>query len=167
MSEIRNREFLLYIRFFAVSFSCFFFSFSKSSAKKNREFRLYICFFAASFSCFSFSLPSLHQIRNRDFFLYICFFAASFYFAFYFFSHETKFHSSNSSILCQLQLPSPQLHLTRVLLYHIHVETTLYTALPGDDDDNDGATETEQMELGEGQQGRMKKTPIHNIICCA
>ena len=31
------------------------------------------------------------------------------------FCHETKFHSSNSSMLCQLQLPSPQLHLTTMM----------------------------------------------------
>ena len=30
-------------------------------------------------------------------------------------SHETKFHSSNSSMLCQLQLSSPQLHLTTMM----------------------------------------------------
>ena len=28
---------------------------------------------------------------------------------------ETKFHSSNSSMLCQMQLPSPQLHLTTMM----------------------------------------------------
>ena len=31
------------------------------------------------------------------------------------FCHETKFHSSNPSMLCQLQLPSPQLHLTTMM----------------------------------------------------
>ena len=31
------------------------------------------------------------------------------------FCHETKFHSGNSSMLCQLQLPSPQLHLTTMM----------------------------------------------------
>ena len=46
---------------------------------RNREFRLYICFFAASFSCFSFSFPSPQQIRNREFRLFICFFVASLY----------------------------------------------------------------------------------------
>ena len=31
------------------------------------------------------------------------------------FCHETKFNSSNSSMLSQLQLPSPQLHLTTMM----------------------------------------------------
>ena len=56
--------------------------------------------------------PSPQQIRNREFRLYICFFAASFYcFSFSFAMRP----SSNSSMLCQLQLPSPQLHLTTMM----------------------------------------------------
>ena len=77
----------------------------------RRAFRLYICFFATSFSCFFFSSPSSQQIRNRGFRLYICFFIL----LFLLFCHETKFHSSNSSMLCQLQLPSSQLHLTTMI----------------------------------------------------
>ena len=56
---------------------------------------------------------------------------------------ETKFDSTNSSMLCQLRLPSPQLHLTTMM---------------------SNRRATEQMELGEGQQGRMKNTPIHVLF---
>ena len=57
------------------------------------------------------------------------------------FCHETKFHSSNSSMLCQLQLPSPQLHLTTMM----------------EQQKSNGA-------LGEGQQGIMKNTPIYVLF---
>ena len=77
---------------------------------RNREF--YICFFATSFSCFSFSFPSPQQIRNASLYLLLCGF---FLLLFLLFCHETKFHISNSSMLCQLQLPSSQLHLTTMM----------------------------------------------------
>ena len=77
---------------------------------RNREF--YICFFAISFSCLSFSFPSPQQIRNSSLYLLLCGF---FLLLFLLFCHETKFHISNSSMLCQLQLPSPQLHLTTMM----------------------------------------------------
>ena len=82
------------------------------------------------FFLLSFSFPSPQQIRNWEFRFYIRFFTAS---SFWLFLLFFKFHSSNSSIFCQLQLPSPQLHLTCMLFYHIHVGETIYTALPRDD----------------------------------
>ena len=50
-----------------------------------------------------------------------------------------------------MQLPSPQLHFTCVLFHHIHVRETIYTALPRDVDDNDGATEANGAD---GTSGR-------------
>ena len=126
MSEIRNREFRLYICFFAAFFLlCLFIS--KPLANKKSWISLsYNCFFAATLFCFPFSFamrPSFTVVIRQ------------------------------CSANC-MQLPSPQLHLTCVLLYHIHVGKTIYTALPREDDDNDGATEEQQSRWNLGKANR-------------
>ena len=81
------------------------------------------------FSCFSF--PNLRQMKNREFLFHItCFFAASFFCFPFSFAMRPSFTVviRQCSVNC-MQLPSPQLHLTCVLLYHIHIGETIYTAL--------------------------------------
>ena len=94
---------------------CLFFSMF-SANKKSGISLSYNCLFAATLFCFPFSFA----MRSS-------------------FTVVIRQCSANC-----MQLPSPQLHLTCVLLYHIHVGETIYTALPRDDDDNDGATEEQQ-----------------------
>ena len=56
-----------------------------------------------------FSKPSSNKKSGiSSLYLLLCGF---FLLLFFLFCHETKFHSNNSSMFCQLQLPSPQLHL--------------------------------------------------------
>ena len=72
------------------------------------------------------------------------------------FCHETKFHTvviRQCSANC-MQLPSPQLNLPCVLLYPIHVGETIYTALPREDYDNDGATEEQHSRWNLGKVNR-------------
>ena len=91
--------------------------FSKPSAnKKSGIFLSYNCFFAATLFCFPFSFAMRPS-----------------------FTVVIRQCSANC-----MQLLSPQLHLTCVLLYHIHVGETIYTARPREYDDNDGATEEQQ-----------------------
>ena len=60
-----------------------------------------------------FSKPSANKKSGiSSLYLLLCGF---FLLLFLLFCHENKFHSSNSSMLCQLQLPSPQLHLTTMM----------------------------------------------------
>ena len=91
---------------------------------RNREFRLlYLLLCGFFFSCFAFSFPNLRQIRNREFLFHItCLFAASFFCFSFSFAMRPSFTVviRQCSVNC-MQLPSPQLHLTCVLLYHIHV----------------------------------------------
>ena len=119
---------------------------------RNREFRLYICFFAAFFL----ALPFLFQALSNFSFIYLLL-CGFFFLLSILFCHDTKLHSSNLSMLCQLHASankSPQLHLTCVLLYHLHVGETIYTALSRDDDDNDGATEEQQSRWNLGKVNR-------------
>ena len=114
--------------------------------KKSGISSLYLLLCGFFFSCFAFSFPNLRQIRNREFLFHItCFFAASFYcFPFSFAMRLSFTVVIRQCFINCMQLPSPQLHLTCVLLYHIHVGETIYTALPREYDDNDGATEEQQ-----------------------
>ena len=60
-----------------------------------------------------FSKPSANKKSGiSSLYLLLCGF---FLLLFLLFCHETKFHSSNSPMLCQLQLPSPQLDLTTMM----------------------------------------------------
>ena len=86
---------------------------------------------------------------------YNCLFAATLFCFLFFFAMRPSFTVviRQCSANC-MQLPSPQLHLTCVLLYHIHVGETIYTALPREDDDNDGATEEQQSRWNLGKVNR-------------
>ena len=70
----------------------------------------------ASFLAFpSLSKPSANKKSGiSSLYLLLCGFS---FWLFLLFQHETKFHSSNSSMFHQLQLPSPQLHLTCAMCY--------------------------------------------------
>ena len=108
-------------------FSCFAFSFLKFSANKKSWISLsYNCLFAATLFCFPFSFAMRPS-----------------------FTVVIRHCSANC-----MQLPSPQLHLTCVLLYHIHVGETIYTTLPREDDDNDEATEEQQSRWNLGKVNR-------------
>ena len=121
--------------------------------KKSGISFLYLLLCGFFFSCFAFSFPNLRQIRNREFLFHISvslrlpFFCFSFSFTMWpSFTVEIR----QCSVDC-MQLPSPQLHLTCVLLYQIHVGETIYTALPRDDDDNDRAAEEQQSRWNLGK----------------
>ena len=105
------------------------------------------------FSCFAFSFLSPQQIRNREFLFYI---TASLWLLFFAFPFFLAMRPSFTVVIRQcsancMQLPSPQLHLTCVLLYHIHVGETIYTALPREDDDN---MEQQKSNRADGTWGR-------------
>ena len=135
--------------------------------KKSGISPLYLPLCGFFFSCFAFSFPNLRQIRNREFFFHItCFFRASLFLLFLLFCHETKFHSSNSSMLCQLHAaakPSTASDVS-VIVPHPCWRNNLYsTTQRWRRQWWSNRRETEQMELGEGQ-GRMKNTPIHDLF---
>ena len=131
---------------------------------RNREFRLYICLFAAFFSCFSlfFFKPSANK-KSGIYLSYICFFLL----LSLLFCHETKFHSSNSSMLCYLHAaakPSTAFDV-RVIVPNPCWRNNLYSTTQRRRRQWwSNRRATEQMELGEGQQGRMKNTPIHDLF---
>ena len=104
---------------------CLFFS-KPQANKKSGIYLSYNCFFAATLFCFPFSFAMRPS-----------------------FTVVIRQCSANC-----MQLPSPQLHFTCVLLYHIHVGETIYTALPREDDDNDGATEEQQSRWNLGKVNR-------------
>ena len=108
------------------------------------------------FFCFSFSFPSPQQIRNREFLLHISVLCGFFCLLSLLFCYETKFHSSNSSMLCQLHTaakPSTVIDV-RVILPHPCWRNNLYIAPPRDDDDNDAATEEQQSRWNLGKVNR-------------
>ena len=115
--------------------------------KKSEISSLYMLYLllCGFFSCSAFSFLSPQQIRNREFLFHITASLRLLFFAFPSLlprDHET----SNSSMLCQLHAaakPSTAFDV-RVIV------------------SNRGATE--QIELGESQQRRMKNTPIHDLF---
>ena len=124
--------------------------------KKSGILSLYLLLCRFFFSCFAFSFPNLRQIRNREFLFHITVSLRLLFFCFsFFFAMRPSFTVviRRCSVNC-MQLPSPRLHLTCVLLYHIHVGETIYTALLRDDDDNDGATEEQQSRWNLGKVNR-------------
>ena len=131
---------------------------------KNREFHLYICSFAAFFLlCLFFSKPSANK-KSGISLSYNCFFAATLFCFPFSFAMRPSFTVviRQCSANC-MQLPSPQLHLTFVLLYHIHVGETIYAALPREYGDNDGATEEQQSRWNLGKVNR-EQWKIHRSM---
>ena len=92
---------------------------------------------------FFFSSPSPQQIRKREFRLYICFFAASFYC----FSFSFAMRPSSTVVIRQCSANCSCQALNCIWRQWWSNRRA-----------------TEQMELGEGQQGRMKNTPIHVLF---
>ena len=123
--------------------------------KKPGISSLYL-FFCGFFSCFAFSFLSPRQIRNREFLFHI---TASLRLPFFAFPSLLPRDPSFTVVIRQcsancMQLPSPQLHLPCVLLYPIHIGETIYTTLPREDDDYDGATEEQRSRWNFGKVNR-------------
>ena len=111
--------------------------------------------------------PSPQQIRNREFRHYIYFFAAFLFGFSFFFNMRLSF----TVVICQClptaaAKPSTAFDVCYVLLYHIHVGATIFTALPRKDDDNDGAEE-QRGRWNLGKVNREEWKILWSITFCA
>ena len=98
----------------------------------NREFRLYICFFVAFFLfCLFISKPSANK-KLRIYLSYTCFFAATLFC----FPFSFAMRPSFTVVIRQCSANCMQKQ---------------YTALPREDDDNDGATEEQRSRWNLGK----------------